>query len=81
MFDFFLSFFFFLRDRVSLALEAVLEELAFVDQAGLELRDPPACLPSAGVKGMCHHCLATYNFLLVAYISIYSFCVIMGSLI
>ena len=26
-----------------------------VDQAGLELRNSPACLPSAGIKGMCHH--------------------------
>jgi hypothetical protein len=26
-----------------------------VDQAGLKLRNPPACLLSAGIKGVCHH--------------------------
>jgi hypothetical protein len=30
-----------------------------VDQAGLELRNPPSlCLPSAGIKGVHHHCPA-----------------------
>lgn len=31
---------------------AVLDLSHFVDQAGLEPRDPPACLPSAGIKGV-----------------------------
>jgi hypothetical protein len=35
-----------------------------VDQAGLELRNPPAsvCLPSAEIKGMSHHILARFFF-------------------
>jgi hypothetical protein len=38
-----------------------------VDQAGLKLRNPPAsCLPSAGIKGVRHHC--------PAFIMIYLFC-------
>lgn len=24
--------------------------------------DPPACLPCAGIKGMCHHICPTYSF-------------------
>jgi hypothetical protein len=28
-----------------------------LDQAGHKLRNPPACLLSAGIKGMRHHCL------------------------
>ena len=35
-----------------------------VDQAHLELRKPPACLPSAGIKGIRHHCLASMKFLM-----------------
>jgi hypothetical protein len=27
-----------------------------LDQAGLELRSTCLCLPSAGIKGVCHHC-------------------------
>jgi hypothetical protein len=35
-----------------------------VDQPGLELRTPPApCLPSAGIKGVSHHCPAGIRFL------------------
>jgi hypothetical protein len=35
-----------------------------VGQAGLKLRNPPACLclPSAGIKGVCHHCPASFDF-------------------
>ena len=40
-----------------MALEPVLK-LAFVDQAGLELTEACHCLPSAGIKGVHHHCLA-----------------------
>ena len=40
----------------------------FIDQAGLELRNLPAyacfCLPSAGIKGMCHHYPAALVILL-----------------
>jgi hypothetical protein len=32
-----------------------------VDQAGLEIRNPP---DSAGIKGMCHHCPAKNQFLI-----------------
>ena len=39
----------FLRQDFSVALEAVLE-LTLVDQAGLELRDPPA-----SASRVCHH--------------------------
>jgi hypothetical protein len=40
-------------DRVSLYSPGC-PETHFVDQAGLELRNPPAlCLPSAGIKGVC----------------------------
>ena len=40
-----------------------------VELAGLEIRDfMSACLPSAGIKGVCHHCLA-YGELLISSIS------------
>jgi hypothetical protein len=44
------------RDNVSLCSPGC-PGTHFVDQAGLELRDPPAslCLPSSGIKGVCHH--------------------------
>ncbi|GAB1286911.1 Dynein axonemal assembly factor 9 [Apodemus speciosus] len=39
-----------------------------VDQAGLELRDPPASAsPSAGIKGVRHHCPATSQGLFTDY--------------
>jgi hypothetical protein len=57
-FLFFFFFFFFLvfRDRVSLYSPGCPGTHA-VDQAGLELRNPPACLclSSAGIKGVHHH--------------------------
>jgi hypothetical protein len=35
----------------------------FVDQAGLELRNPPAlCLPNAGIKGVRHHARQRIEF-------------------
>jgi hypothetical protein len=38
-------------------------ELNFVDQAGLELRNPAClCLPSAGIKGVRHHRPAIYVY-------------------
>ena len=46
------------------AVLAVLEP-AIVDQADLKLRDSPACLLSAGINGMCQHCLASFVFLLL----------------
>jgi hypothetical protein len=51
-----LFFFFSLRDRVSLCSPGC-PGTHSVDQAGLELRNPPAsvCLLSAGIKGMCYH--------------------------
>ena len=46
-----------------MALEAVLE-LALVDQAGLEFTEICwFCLLSAGIKGVCHHCLAASSLL------------------
>ena len=47
-------FFFFFRDRVSLSQTGTHS----VDQAGLELISSYLCLPSAGIKGECHHCPA-----------------------
>jgi hypothetical protein len=55
-------FSFFFLDRVSLYSPGC-PGTHFVDQAGLELRNPPASasqvlgslLPSAGIKGVCHH--------------------------
>jgi hypothetical protein len=41
----------FFQDRVSLCSPGC-PGAHFVDQAGLELRNPPA---SAGIKGVCHH--------------------------
>ena len=52
------------QDRVSLCSPGC-PGAHFVDQAGLELRNPPAsCLPSAGVKGVRHHCLASIIFII-----------------
>ena len=53
------SFFFFFQDRVSLYSSGC-PGTHSVDQAGLELRNLPAsaCLPSAGIKGVRHLCLA-----------------------
>jgi hypothetical protein len=42
------------RDRVSLYSPGC-PGTHFVDQAGLELRNPPAYASSAGIKGVCHH--------------------------
>jgi hypothetical protein len=42
------------RDRVSLYSPGC-PGTHFVDQAGLELINPPASVPSAGIKGVCHH--------------------------
>jgi hypothetical protein len=48
----------FFLDRVSLCSPGC-PGTHSVDQAGLELRNPPhLCLPSAGIKDMRHHCLA-----------------------
>jgi hypothetical protein len=44
----------FFQDRVSLCSPGC-PGTHSVDQAGLELRNLPACLPSAGIKGVCHH--------------------------
>jgi hypothetical protein len=41
-------------DKISLCSPGCLGTHS-VDQAGLELRNSPVCLPSAGIKGMCHH--------------------------
>ena len=43
-----------------------------VDQAGLELRNPPDCLLRTGIKGMCHHAPLSYEFLITR---IHSLCV------
>jgi hypothetical protein len=32
--------------------------ILFKDQIGLEHRDPCLCLPTAGIRGACHHCQA-----------------------
>jgi hypothetical protein len=43
------------QDRVSLCIPGC-PGTHSVDQAGLKLRNPPACAsPSAGIKGMHHH--------------------------
>ena len=45
-----------------------------VDQAGLQLRDPPASAFSAGITGVCHHCPAHYffmSFYLDGFLSLY----------
>jgi hypothetical protein len=42
------------QDRVSLYSPGC-PATHFVDQAGLELRNLPASVPSAGIKGVCHH--------------------------
>jgi hypothetical protein len=53
----------FFRDRVSLCSPGC-PGTHSVDQAGLELWNPPSlCLPSAGIKGMCHHCPARCSVL------------------
>ena len=55
----FFAFCFVFRDMVSLCSSGC-PGTHSVDQAGLKLRNPPACLclPSAGIKGLCHHCRA-----------------------
>ena len=58
----FFVFCFFLSQGFSVALEAVLI-LALVDQVGLERTE--ICLllpPSAGIKGVRHHCPALVSF-------------------
>jgi hypothetical protein len=59
----------FFRDRVSLYSPGC-PGTHSVDQAGLELRNPPASgLPSAGIKGVCHHAqLVDDNFIVNSYI-------------
>jgi hypothetical protein len=52
---FFFFFFWFFRDRVSLYSPGS-PGTHFVDQAGLEL-------PSAGIKGVCHHRPARFYIL------------------
>jgi hypothetical protein len=56
----------FFGDRVSLCSPGC-PGTHSVDQAGLELRNPPAslCFPSVGIKGVCHHCLASFFFKIV----------------
>jgi hypothetical protein len=57
-------FFVFLGDRVSLCSPGC-PGTHSVDQAGLELRKSAClCLPSAGIKGMCHHCPANLFLML-----------------
>jgi hypothetical protein len=48
-------------DRISLCSPSCLGTHS-VDQAGLELRNLPALPPSAGIKGVCHHCPADSVF-------------------
>jgi hypothetical protein len=68
---FFCFLFFVFRDRVSLYSPGC-PGTHFVDQAGLELRNIAClCLPSAGIKGVCHHarlCFSVFEagFLCVA---------------
>ena len=64
IFNLFLVFrFWFFRDRVSLYSPGC-PGAHFVDQAGLELRNPPASASqSAGITGVHHHCRAE-NFTL-----------------
>ena len=56
----------FFQDRVSLCSPGC-PGTHFVDQAGLEHRNPPVCLPSAGIKGVHHHCPASTSFLITLY--------------
>ena len=60
LFPFFLSFlFWFFRDRVSLYLLEPILELVLVDQLAWNSQTSAClCLLSAGIKGVCHHCLA-----------------------
>jgi hypothetical protein len=53
--------FFVFQDRVSL-YSPVCPRTYSVDQAGLKLRNPCLCLPSDGIKGVCHHCPATFHY-------------------
>jgi hypothetical protein len=59
------------QDRVSLCSPGC-PETHSVKQAGLELRDPPACLrlPSPGTEGVHHYCL-TMKYVLRKYFSIW----------
>jgi hypothetical protein len=66
-YHYYLLLFCFFRDRVSLCSSGC-PGTHFVDQAGLELRNPPASAPpspppSAGIKGVCHHRLACINYI------------------
>jgi hypothetical protein len=68
----FLSFFFIFQDRVSLYNPGC-PGTHSVDQIGLELRNPPAsAFPSAGIKGVCHHCLVLSILLATEYVGLWS---------
>lgn len=43
------------QGRVSLGSSPDYPGTLSLDQAGFELRDPPACFPHAGIKGVCHY--------------------------
>jgi hypothetical protein len=57
----FFCFVFVFRDRVSLCSLGCLGTHS-VDQAGLELKSACLCLPSAGIKGVCHHARLMLTF-------------------
>jgi hypothetical protein len=63
---FYLFFFLVFRDRVSLYSPGC-PGTHFVDQAGLELRNPPASA-SAGIKGRRHHAWLKILFLFLIFI-------------
>jgi hypothetical protein len=67
-FVFFILFCFVFQDRVSLCSPGY-PGTHSVDKAGLELRNPPASasLPSAGIKGVRHHCPATFSFVVSSF--------------
>jgi hypothetical protein len=69
----FVLFCFVFQDRVSLCSPGC-PGTHFVDQAGLELRNPPATAsPSAGIKGVDHHFPACVCILIFIYIRVNKF--------
>jgi hypothetical protein len=73
-----LLFVFVFRGRVSL-YSPVCPGTHFVDQAGLELRNPPDCLPSAGIKGVRHHALLKTTLLSSASLNVIGSSVALGN--
>jgi hypothetical protein len=44
--------------------EEKINEQKYLKKENPKIRHPCLCLPSAGLKGVCHHCLPTFSHLM-----------------